>query len=28
VPFTSFAEYDTIDGKKVPVWFAAAQTGR
>jgi putative SOS response-associated peptidase YedK len=23
VPFTSFAEYDTIDGKKVPVWFAA-----
>jgi len=23
VPFTSFAEYDTADGKKVPVWFAA-----
>jgi putative SOS response-associated peptidase YedK len=23
VPFTSFSEYDTIDGKKVPVWFAA-----
>ena len=23
VPFTSFCEYDTIDGKKVPVWFAA-----
>lgn len=22
VPFTSFSEYDTIDGKKVPVWFA------
>ena len=22
VPFNSFAEYDTIDGKKVPVWFA------
>jgi putative SOS response-associated peptidase YedK len=21
VPFTSFSEYDTIDGKKVPVWF-------
>ena len=23
VPFTSFSEYDTIDGKKVRVWFAA-----
>ena len=23
VPFNSFSEYDTIDGKKVPVWFAA-----
>lgn len=23
VPFTSFSEYDTIDGKKIPVWFAA-----
>jgi putative SOS response-associated peptidase YedK len=23
VPFTSFGEYDTVDGKKVPVWFAA-----
>ncbi|RLQ84978.1 SOS response-associated peptidase [Notoacmeibacter ruber] len=23
VPFTSFSEYDTIDGTKVPVWFAA-----
>jgi putative SOS response-associated peptidase YedK len=23
VPFTSFSEYDTIDGRKVPVWFAA-----
>jgi putative SOS response-associated peptidase YedK len=22
VPFTSFSEYDTTDGKKVPVWFA------
>lgn len=22
VPFTSFSEYDTIEGKKVPVWFA------
>ncbi len=22
VPFTSFSEYDTIGGKKVPVWFA------
>jgi len=22
-PFTSFSEYDTIDGKKVPVWFAS-----
>lgn len=22
VAFTSFSEYDTIDGKKVPVWFA------
>ena len=22
VPFNSFSEYDTIDGKKVPVWFA------
>jgi putative SOS response-associated peptidase YedK len=22
VPFTSFSEYDTIDCKKVPVWFA------
>jgi putative SOS response-associated peptidase YedK len=26
VPFTSFSEYDTIDGKKVPVWFAADET--
>jgi putative SOS response-associated peptidase YedK len=25
VPFTSFSEYDTIDGKKVPVWFAAGE---
>ena len=23
VPFTSFSEYDTIDGKKMPVWFAS-----
>jgi putative SOS response-associated peptidase YedK len=22
VPLTSFSEYDTIDGKKTPVWFA------
>ncbi|WP_345944135.1 MULTISPECIES: SOS response-associated peptidase family protein [unclassified Bradyrhizobium] len=22
VPFTSFSEYDTIDGKRTPVWFA------
>ncbi|MDR6306378.1 putative SOS response-associated peptidase YedK [Nitrobacter vulgaris] len=22
VPFMSFSEYDTIDGRKVPVWFA------
>jgi putative SOS response-associated peptidase YedK len=22
VPFTSFSEYDTVDGKKVPAWFA------
>ncbi|WP_342733120.1 SOS response-associated peptidase family protein [Bradyrhizobium sp. B117] len=22
VPLTSFSEYDTIEGKKVPVWFA------
>jgi len=25
VPFTSFSEYDTVDGKKVPVWFAAGE---
>lgn len=25
VPFTSFSEYDTIEGKKVPVWFAAGE---
>lgn len=25
VPFTSFSEYDTIDGKKVPVWFALSE---
>ncbi len=25
-PFTSFSEYDTIDGKKVPVWFAADES--
>jgi putative SOS response-associated peptidase YedK len=23
VPFTSFSEYDMIDGKKTPVWFAS-----
>ena len=22
MPLTSFSQYDTIDGKKVPVWFA------
>jgi putative SOS response-associated peptidase YedK len=26
VPFTSFSEYDMIDGKKVPVWFATDAT--
>ncbi|WP_334361272.1 MULTISPECIES: SOS response-associated peptidase [unclassified Bradyrhizobium] len=26
VPFTSFSEYDTIDGKKVPVWFASNES--
>jgi putative SOS response-associated peptidase YedK len=26
VPFTSFSEYDTIDGRKVPVWFAPDET--
>jgi putative SOS response-associated peptidase YedK len=26
VPFTSFSEYDTIDGKKVPVWFATDES--
>ncbi|WP_342712554.1 SOS response-associated peptidase family protein [Bradyrhizobium sp. B124] len=26
VPFTSFSEFDTIDGKKVPVWFALDET--
>ena len=26
VPFTSFSEYDTIDGRKVPVWFAPEET--
>ena len=25
VPFTSFSEYDTVDGKKVPVWFALSE---
>jgi putative SOS response-associated peptidase YedK len=25
-PFTSFSEYDTIDGKKVPVWFASDES--
>jgi putative SOS response-associated peptidase YedK len=25
VPFTSFSEYDTVDGKKVPVWFAMGE---
>jgi putative SOS response-associated peptidase YedK len=26
VPFTSFSEYDTIDGKKTPVWFASDES--
>jgi putative SOS response-associated peptidase YedK len=26
VPFTSFSEYDTIDGKKMPVWFASNES--
>ena len=26
VPFTSFSEYDTIDGRKVPVWFAVDES--
>jgi putative SOS response-associated peptidase YedK len=26
VPFNSFAEYDTIDGRKVPVWFAVDES--
>jgi putative SOS response-associated peptidase YedK len=26
VPFTSFSEYDLIEGKKVPVWFAADES--
>src|ERR1700724_1007606 len=26
VPFTSFSEYDSIDGKKTPVWFAADES--
>jgi uncharacterized protein (DUF1810 family) len=25
-PFTSFSEYDTIDGKKAPVWFASDES--
>jgi putative SOS response-associated peptidase YedK len=25
-PFSSFSEYDTVDGKKVPVWFAADES--
>lgn len=25
VPLTSFSEYDAIDGKKVPVWFAIGE---
>jgi putative SOS response-associated peptidase YedK len=26
VPFSSFSEYDTIDGKKTPVWFASNES--
>ena len=25
VPLTSFSEYDTVDGRKVPVWFALGE---
>ncbi|KAB0679550.1 SOS response-associated peptidase [Aureimonas leprariae] len=25
VPFTSFSEYDTVEGRKVPVWFALSE---
>lgn len=25
VPFTSFSEFDTVGGRKVPVWFALAE---
>lgn len=25
VPFTSFSEYETVDGKKAPVWFALGE---
>lgn len=25
VPLTSFSEHETIDGKKVPVWFALSE---
>jgi putative SOS response-associated peptidase YedK len=25
VPFTSFSEYDSVDGKKMPVWFALGE---
>jgi putative SOS response-associated peptidase YedK len=25
-PFTSFSEYDTIAGKKMPVWFAPVES--
>jgi len=28
VPFTSFSEYDIIDGKNVPVWFSAKKNDR
>jgi putative SOS response-associated peptidase YedK len=24
-PFTSFSEYETVDGKKIPAWFAAGE---
>jgi putative SOS response-associated peptidase YedK len=26
VPFNSFSEYDTVDGRKVPVWFAVDES--
>ncbi|EAU41647.1 hypothetical protein FP2506_14479 [Fulvimarina pelagi HTCC2506] len=25
MPFTSFSEYESVDGKKVPVWFSLSE---